>query len=433
MPPQRKFKSFAAKLFDKFRTKVLKREAAQAEVKVPVILECGAKPTEEAPQPIVEAVSAPEPSEVIWENLELDDAHEQRAEKIGYAVVAAQIFVGAVLIILVRWAISEETQSLDTASGDDSSGLWALMTTIYVFVVSSSVSAVTFLLDVLIRRAVVKLTANEGQDTQTEYEQSVFFKLAGAFIFNSALVPIVTGIFMSLISGGSGVDQSWYEKSGVAYQAFMLIVFNGIKEVNKAIPFMALVKRKYVSQFVYSQSKLNEIWKPPKMRMGVLYAETVKIVSLGLIYGPFFPLCFIVTSIALGVSYLCTRFGIARWYSKPPTVDQGMMMTMRTFLGQVLLLSIVINVMATHASLSKDATDSGMAVYVFIPLLWLLYVCIPLSCAARPRSDAVRSLALHPQPPPPPTHTHTRTARALAQRPGAWQPEASHFKCEHQH
>ena len=49
------------------------------------------------------------------------------------------------------------------------------------------------------------------------------------------------------------------------------------------------------------------------MRIGVLYAETVKLTSLGLIYGCLNPLAYLLTSLALGVSFFCTRIGIATW------------------------------------------------------------------------------------------------------------------------
>ena len=148
---------------------------------------------------------------------------------------------------------------------------------------SSSASILTICLDFLLRKTLIVLTKKEGQDTQTEFEQSVFFKLSFAFIFNSALVPLAAGIFMSWVAGGYGVDQSWYENRGVVYQALVLILINVLKEFTKAIPPRTVFSRYVQGQFVYSQAKLDELWQPPKMHTGVLYAETVKLAALGVL------------------------------------------------------------------------------------------------------------------------------------------------------
>ena len=73
--------------------------------------------------PLVELRTAPEPSEVIWENLELSDEHEQKMEKISYAVVSAEILVGLMAIVLVkRWIATSSLEHLD--KHDESSPVW---------------------------------------------------------------------------------------------------------------------------------------------------------------------------------------------------------------------------------------------------------------------------------------------------------------------
>ena len=50
----------------------------------------------------VEAMEAPEPSEVLWQNLELDDAHETKVERRGWAAIVATLCLGLSLTLLVR-------------------------------------------------------------------------------------------------------------------------------------------------------------------------------------------------------------------------------------------------------------------------------------------------------------------------------------------
>ena len=59
------------------------------------------------------------------------------------------------------------------------------------------------------------MTGYEGQDCQTEYEESLFSKLSIAYVINSAAIPIFVGFTFSGFVNEIPIDQSWYEKRGV--------------------------------------------------------------------------------------------------------------------------------------------------------------------------------------------------------------------------
>lgn len=83
-------------------------------------------------------------------------------------------------------------------------------------------------------------------------------------------------------------------------------------------------------------------------------ASRLRQVALALIYGPIFPLSYLITSLALFHSYLCTRAGIRYWYRRPAGVDHSMMMGMRSIIGLLLLLSSVVAACAASASVDNS-------------------------------------------------------------------------------
>ena len=63
------------------------------------------------PDSAPEVVAAPEPSEVCWESLELDDAHERRVVRLGRMILAAELGVCASLIVAAKALIAIDKES----------------------------------------------------------------------------------------------------------------------------------------------------------------------------------------------------------------------------------------------------------------------------------------------------------------------------------
>ena len=93
-------------------------------------------------------------------------------------------------------------------------------------------------------------------------------------------------------------------------------------------------------RYAVSQEKQNELWKPEPFNVGVHYALTLKSVALGLVYGPLWPPAYLLTSVGLALSWICTRFGLRHWYRSPANVDADMMMHFRYRLALVLAFAI---------------------------------------------------------------------------------------------
>ena len=327
----------------------------------------------------LEAVPAPEPSEVVWQNLELDDLVEARWIRRGAAVLVFVMLAGCVLTLLIRQAKSSHEQS----SGPiEDANLHAVITFLLAIGTSVTVAGCNGLMKMLS----LQLTLREGQDSQTEYEVSLFAKLSIAYLINSAAIPILVGGTFSLWVNGQVVDQSWYEAGGVLGQAWLLMLINAFaKDLLKILQPLPIIKRKLVT--ARSQKRLNQLWKPPSMVIGDLYASTLKTLALSLAYGPLYPLAYLWSVLAFLFCWACTRFGISRWFRKPPAVDETMTLNFCTGVTAIMFLQLGVQAAGCYSQGTSFA--DGLPVYVLSPLAWLCYIFAPLgrfSAAFRPTS-----------------------------------------------
>jgi len=120
------------------------------------------------------------------------------------------------------------------------------------------------------------------------------------------------------------------------------------------------------------------------MLLGELYAMTLKTVSLCLLYAPLWPMAYLVTALALGLSYVATKFAVAKWWAKPPMVSEDMMEKMRARLGALMLLHTLISAMgANGASASVAGATSAYDLFnagaesagpvTAMLVLWIIY------------------------------------------------------------
>ena len=139
-------------------------------------------------------------------------------------------------------------------------------------------SLITVVINMLLKESVTQMTKWERRDTQTEFETSLFAKLSLAYIFNAVIIPLAVGIGISLrvTRGAWPVTQSWYEGGGVVQVAVPLIVSNGLITVLQVVQPAILLSRHVLARCVVSQAKMNELWEPPEMLLGELYASSLK-------------------------------------------------------------------------------------------------------------------------------------------------------------
>jgi len=143
-----------------------------------------------------------------------------------------------------------------------------------------------------------------------------------------------------------------------------------------AIQPFVLFKRLVLVHFYKSKGKLCQLLMPPRMKLGELYAASIKTMSLGLIYAPLHPLLYLITAIALCITYWSVRFALVFWFRRPAALDLKIANSARMAASGLVGFSIVVSEFLLHFS----AEDGIMPAWLLwsLPFAWLLYLVAPM-------------------------------------------------------
>ena len=323
----------------------------------------------------VTVTRAPEPNDVYWENLELSESDRRQRKAITTLVIVFLILLGTFFLYFVRTfqiAVNQHASTFDSAG---QRFLAALS-------ISGGAAIVTIIWNLLLKSVIEALTHRECHVTRSKVELEVFTKLIAAYFLNSVAIPIFVSSFtlydpyeQVVAAQAVGVTQAWYESGGVVSQAAILMLSSSIvTDFLRFVHFPALFKRYVLGCFAASQIRLNQLWAPPRMPLGGIYAETFRSLAVGMVYAPIYPPAFLFTAWALFGNYLSTRWAISTWYMRPPLVDGQLMKRMRNACGWLLLGCIMV-----AASILVEARASGGLVGQALPALligFLVWVVI---------------------------------------------------------
>lgn len=311
---------------------------------------------------------APEPREVNWEALELTDEHERKVYMGGTLLLTLIVLIGAVSLLAIKML-----QAVYRINGADDPPLIQLA---YSNGLTLAVTAVTFAFNTVIRLVTEYYVAWEGQDTHTQAEASTFNKLSIGLCMNSVFVPLLVAV---VLSNGNVGDQTYYEPGGLISTMMLLIVCNYSTDLLFAFNIGAIAGKYILSAFAFSQRKLRMLWKPQPVEIGSSYSYCLVLFALGLIYGPLYPLAYLLTAVGLALKWLCTRFGMRHWYGIPPTVDQEMMLSFRWRLGNVFGIALIVQCLAVAQAAGPDNyLETGLYLSVGGTFLLLTYTLVPL-------------------------------------------------------
>ena len=344
-------------------------------------------------RPAVLVDSAPEPNEVLWENLALDEEWEARVESQGNFSVIVCVAAGVVILVGIKsvqvWfnALLERRRDMWQRTAGEG-GMPPMLTMFLSTCMTVLVSLVTMIVNFISREVILRSTRKAGHDTLTRLQGSIFSNVSVAYIFNSAVIPFLLGLLLTFtVSWRDGddspaqfVDQSWYESGSVVSTAAMLIWLNWITDLLKVVNPTPIVQQLWYARYAHSESKKKELCQPVPFNEGLQYAITIKSVALGLVYGPIWPMAYLYTSLGLVLSWWCTRIGLREWYKFPANVQADMMMLMRWRLGNVLGLAIMVQFLAMYYATNVDGPGFGAtsSALVVAPLAVGVYVLLPL-------------------------------------------------------
>jgi len=168
------------------------------------------------------------------------------------------------------------------------------------------------------------------------------------------------------------VHQMWFESGGVvSHVVITLVACAASFAFSQLLPTggRLLLNRFVLAPRATSQNKLNALLAPPRMPVGTNYAKMVKAVTLGIIFAPLYPPLYLFTAGYLFASFYATRFGIAYWYARPPSISEKVHDRMRVTLAWMVGFSLILK------RLAYSAASADPPLY----LSFVLWLCFMLS------------------------------------------------------
>jgi hypothetical protein len=144
---------------------------------------------------------APEPTDVLWQNLEIDDDERFRRTCLTYVVTGMIVLMSAACCAVLTTLKHNGPEWIGYGRDDDSWWAWAF---------SLGLSAATAIginvANFVIYTYVYAATEHERHLSRTLHERSLFTKLSLAYLANTVALPLIVGCVPF------GPTQGWYEE-----------------------------------------------------------------------------------------------------------------------------------------------------------------------------------------------------------------------------
>ena len=255
----------------------------------------------------LDAVAAPEPEDVIYENLEYSYIEGNFRTFIVYIIsiiligICFGIFIG---INILQDKINEKA-----------------IHQILSYVISLINTCVSSMLNFAFQMILDFLTKMEKQTTMTEYYRSYSVKLTLFSFFTSAVVPLMC----ELIKKSDGYQIL------ISNMLMMFLVNAFLTPIMWTMNFTYFLKKFQIcmierksnadNKHNMTQRELNELYELPSMSISYKYSYLAKTLLMTFLYIPIFPLGVVISLVGFILGYLLEKFNYAHMYKRPEMLN----------------------------------------------------------------------------------------------------------------
>ena len=253
---------------------------------------------------------APEPEDVIWENMEFSFC--QRFKRI--------IIIYSLTIFLIGFAF-QIVYTLNKIQGSIKVENW---TVIIKYTASFSISIVISILNAFLQFILRIFTQMEKQKSKSNYYLSYSIKLTFFTLTTSAVVPFLSN-YLNLLSKGLE-----YNNKTLINNMLMLFLVNSfftpliwtlnINLIIKKIRIYFIEKNQYMH--FKTQKELNDIYELPDMNIAMKYSYLFKTILMTMFYLPIFPIGVPISLLGLILAYYLEKYNFTHNYKRPEMLNQ---------------------------------------------------------------------------------------------------------------
>ena len=268
---------------------------------------------------------APEPEDVIWENIEYSTTNR--------VVRAIIVYIISLLLICVSFAIVFGFTFLQDYWNDDDESQHFLLK----YVISVIITLVISIFNSIFYELLERLTKFEKQISMTNYYLSCSVKFTIFTFINTAIVPLISKAVVQKARGNTkgGIMDEVNRNNLLVIDLLVLFLVNAIVSplfwlfnftfFYKKLTIWYCIETKNRQNY-YTQRELNKIYELYDMQIAYKYSYLAKTMLITVFFMPIFPFGIVITTVGLILSYLWELFNFTHMYRRPEMLNETISM-----------------------------------------------------------------------------------------------------------
>ena len=251
---------------------------------------------------------APEPIDIIWENLEFT-INQRLIREIIINLISIILVIISFLAILGLNYIQNTYITLDSKN--------------LQYALSIIISGLIFLINFVFKKILYELTLAEKNVSMTNFYMDYSIKLTVIIFLNNAIIPLIANI----------VNGYWNNKIILVNNIFTIFLMNSFLSpilwfVNILKCYYDYLRNSIIKQLnsqnnkkKITQRQANKIFENPSIDLSTKMAYLGQTTLMSFFYLPIFPIGIVISMIGLILSYWVEKYNLVRVYKRPEMIN----------------------------------------------------------------------------------------------------------------
>ena len=254
----------------------------------------------------LEVYIAPEPEDVIYENLQYSSLEKSLRILLTYFLSFLIIAVCFIIILVIN---NLQIKYMKKSKFNKK---------IVKYGLSLLITGVIFLINMLFQISLGYLTKIEKQSSMTDYYLSLSIKLTIFTFITSAIVPFISDYYINNEGNYNLLVTNMatcFISNCILTPLFCVI---NINYLFKKIQIYFIEKK---GEHNLTQRELNSLYELPDMEIAFKYSYIVRTLSMAFFYMPIFPFSMLISSIGLILGYYLEKYNFTSKYKRPEMLN----------------------------------------------------------------------------------------------------------------
>ena len=303
----------------------------------------------------IEVDEAPEPEDIIFENLHFSS--KERFCRIFLIYFLSMIIIGICLTIILGLNYVQ----IKYQQASDNNRIFI------TYLVSFIITGVTFLLNSIFQISLGYLTRIEKQISMTNYYLSFSIKLTFFSFMTSGIVPLLSNYYY---------DQNSNYNLLLANMFTMFLINSFLTPIMWTFDFKFLLKKYNINKIEkngnsdLTQRELNSLYEFPDMKISYKYSYIAKTLLLSFFYLPIFPFGVLISLLGFIFGYFLEKYNFSHRYKRPEMLNSKIC----EFYSNYFIVNFIVLGIGNYIFLFDNYKNKIWAIFNIFLFLFLLLI-----------------------------------------------------------